>query len=83
MAKREAVALFEEFEKLFGVLDTGSQGTTAGDALLEPAMQLLMELREDARKRKDFKTSDLIRDRLKAMGVAIEDSSEGPKWKRT
>jgi cysteinyl-tRNA synthetase len=81
MAKREAESLFDEFERLFGVLSLGT-ADAGGDSLLPSVMQLLVDLREDARKRKDFKTADTIRDRLKAVGVVIEDSSEGPKWKR-
>jgi cysteinyl-tRNA synthetase len=80
MARKESLALFDEFEKLFGVLKV--ERAEGGDALLAPLMQLLVELREDARKRKDFKTADLIRDRLKAAGISLEDSAEGPKWKR-
>jgi cysteinyl-tRNA synthetase len=79
-AREEAVALFEEFEGLFGVL---AQGTgDSGHALLEPVMQLLVELREEARAKKDFKTADTIRDRLKAHGIVIEDTAEGPRWKK-
>ncbi|MBI5000312.1 MAG: cysteine--tRNA ligase [Euryarchaeota archaeon] len=79
-AKEEAIALFGEFDRLFGVL---AAQKAEGDDMLAPLMHILVELREDARKRKDFKAADLIRDRLKALGIAIEDSAGGAKWKYT
>jgi cysteinyl-tRNA synthetase len=42
----------------------------------------LAEARQAARKAKDFKRSDAIRDELKAKGWIIEDSPKGPKLKR-
>ena len=42
----------------------------------------LLEARQVARKAKDFKRSDAIRDELKAKGWAIEDTPKGPKLKK-
>jgi len=42
----------------------------------------LLERRQAARKAKDWPTADAIRDQLKAMGYAIEDSREGAKLKK-
>jgi cysteinyl-tRNA synthetase len=50
--------------------------TSAVDALV---VGLLAE-RGEARAAKDFARADVIRDRLKAAGIAIEDTPEGPKW---
>ncbi|MEW5937321.1 MAG: cysteine--tRNA ligase [Candidatus Thermoplasmatota archaeon] len=77
-AKAEALALFSEFEGLFRVL---SRKERAGEELIAPLMGILLELREDARKRKDFKTADLIRDRLKELGISVEDTAEGVEWR--
>jgi len=38
-------------------------------------------MRAEARKRKDFAQSDAIRDRLKELGVILEDGKEGTTWK--
>jgi cysteinyl-tRNA synthetase len=78
-AKEEAAALFGEFDRLFGVL---AAQKADGDEMLAPLMQILVELREDARKHKDFKTADIIRDRLKALGIVIEDTPDGARWKK-
>ncbi|KHG64656.1 cysteine--tRNA ligase [Thermus sp. 2.9] len=49
--------------------------------LLEGLIALLLELREEARRAKDFAKSDRIRERLKDLGVIVEDTKEGPKWR--
>ncbi len=51
---------------------------SGGDA--DKFIALLVEVRSEARKQKNFALSDLIRDRLKELGVAIEDSKNGTTW---
>jgi cysteinyl-tRNA synthetase len=43
-------------------------------------VQSLIDARTAARKAKDFKESDRIRDELAAMGVVLKDSKEGTTW---
>lgn len=40
----------------------------------------LLEQRAQARADKDFATADAIRDRIKAAGIEVEDTPDGPKW---
>jgi len=48
---------------------------------LEKALiQLLIELRAEARERRDWATADMIRDRLTVVGVALEDRPDGTTW---
>ncbi|MDL5048126.1 hypothetical protein QQ054_19105 [Oscillatoria amoena NRMC-F 0135] len=47
------------------------------DGLVEDLMQLIITLRKEARDKKDFATSDIIRDRLKEAGVQLKDGKEG------
>lgn len=42
----------------------------------------LLQKRTDAKKAKDFATADAIRAQLDAMGILIEDTASGPKWKK-
>jgi cysteinyl-tRNA synthetase len=41
-----------------------------------------IEKRNEARRRKDFKTSDEIRDMLKNQGIVLEDTPSGTRWKK-
>jgi cysteinyl-tRNA synthetase len=56
--------------------DTESRLTAAVDALVGG----LLEQRATARAAKDFAAADAIRDRLKAAGIELEDTPQGPKW---
>jgi len=49
-----------------------------GDA--DKFVDLLVEIRSELRKQKQWALSDLIRDKLAALGVTIEDSKEGTSW---
>jgi cysteinyl-tRNA synthetase len=53
-----------------------------GEFEVPPEIAALFEARQTARKTKDFKKSDAIRDELKAKGWAIEDTPKGPKLKK-
>ncbi len=44
-------------------------------------IQLLLQLRTEARARRDWATADEIRDSLKALGVIVEDRADGSTWK--
>ena len=48
---------------------------------LGPLLELLLEVRQDARNQKDWDTSDKIRDRLKELNIEIKDTREGSTWK--
>jgi len=49
----------------------------------EQVLALLLQLRQDARANKDFKTSDLIRNELAKAGISVMDTAEGPTWEKT
>lgn len=79
----------ERAEKVFAELGEGVLGlfparvleARLGGALLDGLIQLLLELRERARQEKNFALSDQIRNRLTELGVVVEDTKEGPKWR--
>ncbi|MEW5940532.1 MAG: cysteine--tRNA ligase [Chloroflexota bacterium] len=52
-----------------------------GSADADPFINLLVEMRSEARKQKMWAMSDQIRDRLKELGVTIEDSKDGTTWR--
>ncbi|MCC7085261.1 MAG: cysteine--tRNA ligase [Pirellulales bacterium] len=58
------------------------QKAAADDALVGQLVDLLIELRQNARKNKDFATGDRIRNRLGEIGIALEDRPGGTEWQR-
>lgn len=50
--------------------------------ILEEDIEKLIEERQEARKSKNFKRADEIRDELLSKGIYLEDTREGVKWKR-
>ncbi len=54
---------------------------TSNNDKLAPVMDLVLDLRQEARANKDWTTSDKIRDGLAAAGIVVKDSKEGSSWK--
>ncbi len=54
--------------------------SSQGDAALDLLMAELLEARATARANKDFATADLLRERLAAAGITIEDTPNGAHW---
>jgi len=50
--------------------------------LLDSDIEALINERQEARKAKDFKRADEIRDELQKKGIILEDTRQGVKWKR-
>lgn len=70
-----AYETLKELSDVLGIL-------TKEDELLEDEIIELIQKRTDARKNRDFKLADDIRDLLKDKGVILEDVQDGVKWKR-
>jgi cysteinyl-tRNA synthetase len=62
--------------EVLGLRDITAQSGDDGDRL-GGAIELLIELRNQARLNKDFATSDRIRDELIEMGIQLKDGKEG------
>jgi cysteinyl-tRNA synthetase len=77
--KDTLTACADMFDELTGVLGLVYNRKT-GD--LDKEIEELIEKRTKARKEKDFKTADEIRDKLKDMGIILEDTPQGVKWTR-
>lgn len=65
---------------LSGVLGLRMQSSRSGATETAPFIELLVELRNEMRAKKDWAMSDLIRDRLKTLGVEVEDGKSGTTW---
>ncbi|HEX7004650.1 MAG TPA: cysteine--tRNA ligase [Trueperaceae bacterium] len=79
----EARSLFDDLFVgvlgLFPVEDGAAE--TVDQEVLGGVIDLLLEQRHQARLRRDFQAADTIRDRLADLGVTVEDSAEGSRWK--
>ncbi len=72
--------LLYDFDRVLGLrLD---KVTEKKEEEFGPEIMQLVEQRQQARANKDWKTADQLRDRLKSMGIVVEDTPEGPKIKR-
>ncbi len=74
-----AQAFFADFNYIMG-LEEGKKEQDSG--LEEELLQLILNIRENVRAKKDWPTADLIRDGLKDLGIAVEDTPQGARWKR-
>jgi cysteinyl-tRNA synthetase len=57
-------------------------GGGADEGLLAKLMDLIIEIRANARKSKDFATADLVRNKLTEAGIVLEDRPDGTGWTR-
>lgn len=69
------------FNELTGVLNIAQKSTEEDDGLTEKVEELIAK-RAEAKKNKDFSLADQIREELTNMGISIEDTRQGVKWKR-
>jgi cysteinyl-tRNA synthetase len=69
--------LFHDFT--FDILGLDNEDTESGNDI-EGLMQLIINLRNEAKKKKDFAVSDKIRDELSAVGIKIKDEKNGTTW---
>ena len=69
----------ETIERLCGVLGII---TEKKEEILDSEIEDMIAQRQAARKAKDFALADQIRGKLLDMGIILEDTREGVKWKR-
>ena len=76
-ASLEAAAkLFDELTGVLGILYNRKKES------LDDEVEALIAARQAARKEKNWAEADRIRDELKAMGIVLEDTPQGVKWKK-
>ena len=80
---RTGVVVLKELSRILGIFQEAPAKSAAGnDQLVTGLMRLLIDLRADLRKSKNFALADLIRKRLGELGVALEDRQGGTDWRR-
>jgi cysteinyl-tRNA synthetase len=79
VSKSEAekiTAVMQGFDMVLGVI-----GTVQAEATLPKEAAELIQKREEARKARDWKAADEIRVKLKDMGIILEDTAAGVRWR--
>jgi len=74
---RKALEFLLEMDEIFDILPRGSE---VGKE--EELIELLLKVRNEERRRKNYELADYIRDELEKMGIKIEDTKEETKWYR-
>ncbi len=65
---------------IFGLFDEAAAGMDDHMAQLQGLMNLVIDMRQQARETKDWPTSDKIRDTLNAIAIELKDGKEGTSW---
>lgn len=78
ISNREKYELLLEFDKVLG-LDLAREAKIEE---LPKEIEDLIKEREEARKKRDWKTADEIRKKLRERGILLEDTPKGVRWKR-
>ena len=65
---------------IFGLKDDLQVANAAGNGKLDGLMQLVIEMRANARANKDWGTSDKIRDTLNELKIQLKDGKDGTSW---
>jgi cysteinyl-tRNA synthetase len=74
-----ALGLLAELGDVLGLFYAEANG---GDGGLDAEVEALIEARQAARQGKDWAEADRIRDQLGDMGITLEDTPQGIKWKK-
>jgi cysteinyl-tRNA synthetase len=79
---RRGVLVLREVSQILGLFwEEPKKETGCDERLVNGLMQLLLDLRADARKAKNFAVADQIRKRLAELGVTLEDRPGGTGWR--
>lgn len=77
--KEFAKKVLDEFNELTGVLNVVNK---KNEDMLDEEVEKLIQQRTEAKKNRDFKLADEIRDELLEKGIVLEDTRQGVKWRR-
>ncbi|HKP37667.1 MAG TPA: cysteine--tRNA ligase [Pyrinomonadaceae bacterium] len=74
--KREILAAIERFDSVLNIFGKPQR------EMLDTEIQAMIDERQEARHRRDFARADEIRDELAALGIVLEDTKDGVRWKK-
>lgn len=80
----EVKRIFKTMTDILGILEdrwNGNKGE-ASNKDYNDLMDLILEVRQECRAQKQYALADAIRDKLAALGITVEDSPQGARWKK-
>ncbi len=81
-ALAQAAKIYGEIAEVLGILQDTNVSRDDNTELVNQLMDVIINIRQEARKKKDWATADQIRDSLAAIGIVLEDSPQGVRWKK-
>ena len=83
-AMSEVKRVFKTFTDILGILKDRWTGKKedASSKDYDDLMQAILDIRQECRAQKQYALADAIRDKLAALGITIEDSPQGARWKK-
>lgn len=80
----EVKRVFKTMTDILGILEDRWSGATgaASDKDYSDLMDMILEIRQECRNQKQYALADMIRDKLTDLGITIQDSPQGARWKK-
>jgi cysteinyl-tRNA synthetase len=83
----DGIKILRELAAILGIFTKPPKAVASSsndsESMVDGLMQLVIQLRADARTKKDFATSDVIRNGLTALGITLQDSKSGTVWEQS
>jgi cysteinyl-tRNA synthetase len=80
--KERVLSALKDVDRVLGVLDPAEWPSAQEGGEDDAEIERLVRERDEARRRRDFKESDRLRDELAGRGIVLEDTPQGTRWKR-
>ena len=81
VTKNSLEAALDTFGAYDEILSIFKFEKSSQDHMMAPLMDIIIEIRQKAREEKNWALADEIRDRLKDLGIELQDTADGVKWK--
>ena len=64
------------------MLPSNNEAGSDDNGIVDGLMDTIIDIRKEARAKKDWATSDLIRDKLAALDIVLKDGKDGTTWSK-